>query len=67
MEQEEKKTEILFCTDCSFISDESVILEKEPKVINVYGKDIQGWVVKIAVPATDGLVSLSYTRTEELE
>ncbi len=67
MEQKETKTEVLFCTDCSFISNESVILEKKPKVINVYGKEIQGWVVKIAVPATDGLVPLSYTRTEEVE
>ncbi|MCK4590414.1 MAG: hypothetical protein KAT86_01570 [Candidatus Latescibacteria bacterium] len=67
MKPKETKTEVLFCTDCSFISNESVILEKKAKSINVHGKEIHGWVVKIAVSATDGPVPLGYTRTEEVE
>lgn len=67
MRRKEIKTEVLFCTDECFISNESAILEKKPKVIDVRGKKVRGWVVKIAAPPTDGSIPLSYPRTEEVE
>ncbi|HID95232.1 MAG TPA: hypothetical protein EYP53_04145 [Candidatus Latescibacteria bacterium] len=67
MNKKETKIEHLFCTDEAHISKESVILSKEPKVIRVHGEEVKGWIIKIEVPATDGLVPLTYTRTEEVE
>ena len=55
-----EQTERLFCLDedgkCKGLSHESQIVAKERTTIVVHGKEVQGWIVTIRTPATDGLV-----------
>ena len=57
----EEQTERLFCIDdqgeCVGLSHQSQIVSKEKTTIKVQGKEVQGWIVTIRTPVTDGLVS----------
>jgi hypothetical protein len=59
-ETADEQTERLFCIDnhgeCRGLSQESQIVAKEKRAIKVRGKEVQGWIVTIKAPATDGLV-----------
>ena len=57
---QEEQTERLFCMDdhgeCVGLSHSSHIISKKKATIKVHGKDVQGWIVTIKIPTTDGLV-----------
>ena len=38
------------------VSKDATVLRRMPKRIRVMGKDVDGWVVEVTVPATDGVV-----------
>ena len=38
------------------VSKDATVLRRIPKRIRVMGKDVDGWVVEVMVPATDGVV-----------
>ena len=46
------------CRAFSRVSKEARVLRRIPKQIRVMGKGIDGWVVEIMVPATDGIVRI---------
>ena len=62
-EAPEEQTERLFCIDdhgeCVGLSHQSQIVSKESTTIKVHGKEVQGWIVTIKTPATDGIVRLN--------
>ncbi len=38
------------------VSKDATVLRRMPKRIRVMGKDVDGWVVEVMIPATDGVV-----------
>ena len=58
----EGRTHRYFCIDddqCkafSRVSKEAMHIRKIPKRVNVFGKEIDGWIIELRVPATDGVV-----------
>lgn len=40
------------------LSRDAKIVRKTPKKVRVQGKEIQGWIVEILTPGTDGVVRL---------
>ncbi len=38
------------------VSKDATVLRRIPTRIRVMGKDVDGWVVEVTVPATDGVV-----------
>jgi len=53
-----------FCIDdgedhaFSMVSKEAKVLRRSPKQIQVMGKEVNGWIVELIVPATDGAVRI---------
>ncbi len=51
-----------FCVDdekyhaFAMVSKDATVLRRMPKRIRVMGKDVDGWIVEVMVPATDGVV-----------
>ena len=51
-----------FCVDdgeghaFSRVSKEARVIRREPRKIRVLGKEVNGWIVEVMVPATDGTV-----------
>ena len=58
----EGRTQRYFCIDdegCHAferVSRDAKVLNREPKSVLVDGKEVNGWIVDIMVPATDGIV-----------
>ncbi len=46
------------CRAFSRVSKEARVLRRIPKQVRVMGKEVNGWIVEIMVPATDGVVRL---------
>ncbi len=46
------------CRALALVSEDAKILSKEAKEIVVRGEAVNGWVVELEVPATDGVVRL---------
>lgn len=46
------------CRAFSRVSKEARVLRRTPKQVRVMGKEVNGWIVEIMVPATDGVVRL---------
>ena len=44
------------CHAFSMVSSEARVLSRTPKRIRVMGKEVDGWIVELVVPATDGVV-----------
>jgi len=44
------------CRALARVSKDAKLLRKEPREIQVMGETVQGWVVELEVPATDGVV-----------
>jgi hypothetical protein len=44
------------CRAFSRVSKEARVLRRIPKQVWVMGKEVNGWIVEIMVPATDGVV-----------
>jgi len=65
----EKGTEWLFCRNikgkCSGLNPKSQVLEKIPRTINVHGKTVNGWEVKIVSEKSEGHINLNITRSSD--
>ena len=46
------------CHAFSMISAEAKVVRRIPKRIKVMGKEVEGWIVELIVPATDGTVRI---------
>ena len=46
------------CRAFSRVSKEAQVLRRIPKQVRVMGKDVNGWIVEIMVPTTDGVVRI---------
>ncbi|GEM_PF-6956886 len=61
---EEGHTQRYFCindpekSELPRLSRETKVIQKTPKTICVKGKKVQGWIVEILTPSTDGVVRL---------
>ena len=44
------------CQAFSRVSKEARMIRREPRKIMVLGKEVNGWIVEVMVPATDGAV-----------
>jgi hypothetical protein len=64
-ERNDESTEWIFCRNikgkCSGLSSQTKVIEKIPKVINVHGEEVRGWVVKIIQGKTEGHVNMNLT------
>lgn len=47
------------CRALAHVSEDAKILSKEAKEIVVRGEIVNGWVVELEVPATDGVVRMN--------
>ncbi len=58
----EGRIQRFFCVDdekyhaFARVSKDATVLRRNPKRIRVMGRDVDGWVVEVMVPATDGVV-----------
>ena len=61
---EEGRVQRYFCvndpekSDLPRLSRDAKIVKKTPKTVQVHGKEVQGWIVEILAPGTDGVVRL---------
>ena len=44
------------CQAFSMVSSEAKVLSRVPKRVRVMGEEVDGWIVELIVPATDGVV-----------
>ncbi len=55
-----------FCIDdkddrtMAALRDDAVVLKKERKTVHIRGKKIEGWIIHLKIPATDGLITLDH-------
>lgn len=55
------RTERMFCTDLTFLSENDEIVSKQPKTIRVGEVDIHGWDVELKISDSEDYVAVHYT------
>ena len=57
------------CHAFSHVSEEAALVKRTPKQVKVGGETVDGWIVEVMVPATDGVIRndpLADRNTKEL-